>query len=57
MIDDALVQGIMQIANYKTHKKYPMLSEDHYKEDDVKIILESYFELIELWEEKKHVAT
>ncbi len=41
MIDDALIQGVQKIANFRLKKSYPLMSENHYSEYDVKWILES----------------
>ncbi len=41
MIDDALIEGVQKIANFRLKKGYPLMSENHYSENDVKWILES----------------
>ena len=47
MIDDALIQGVLKIANYRLKKSYPLLSENHYSESDVRWILESLAMILE----------
>lgn len=47
MIDDALIQGVQKIANYRMKKDYPLLSNDHFNESDVRIILESLAMILE----------
>jgi hypothetical protein len=49
-IDDALVEGVQTIANYRMKKSYPLLSENHYSELDVKMILESLAMILEEYE-------
>jgi hypothetical protein len=49
-IDDALVEGVQTIANYRMKKSYPLLSENHYSEHDVKWILESLAMILEEYE-------
>lgn len=47
MIDDALIQGVQKIANYRIKKSYPLMSENHYSETDVRMILESLAMILE----------
>jgi len=50
MIDDALIRGVQKIANYRLKKGYPLMSENHYSESDVKWILESLAMILEEYE-------
>uniref|UniRef100_A0A6M3LRQ2 Uncharacterized protein n=1 Tax=viral metagenome TaxID=1070528 RepID=A0A6M3LRQ2_9ZZZZ len=50
MIDDTLVQGVQKIANFRLKKDYPLMSENHYSEYDVKWILESLAMILEEYE-------
>jgi len=50
MIDDALVSGVRKIANYRIKKNYPLMSENHYSEHDVRWILESLAMILEEYE-------
>jgi len=50
MIDDALIQGVQKIANYRLKNGYPLMSENHYPEHDVKWILESLAMILEEYE-------
>ena len=53
MIDDALIQGVQKIANYRLKKNYPLMSENHFLESDVKLILESLAMVSEEYELQK----
>ena len=50
MIDDALIQSVQKIANYRLKKNYPLLGETHYSESDVRYILESLAMILEEYE-------
>ena len=50
MIDDALIQGVQKVANYRIKKNYPLMSENHYSESDVRWILESLAMILEEYE-------
>jgi hypothetical protein len=50
MIDDALIKGAQTIANYRMKKSYPLLSENHFSESDVRWILESLAMILEEYE-------
>ena len=50
MKDDALIEGVQKIANYRMKKDYPLVSENHYHERDVRIILESLAMILEEYE-------
>jgi len=50
MIDDALIQGVQKIANYRIKKGYPLMSESHYSEHDIRWILESLAMILEEYE-------
>jgi len=50
MIDDALIEGVQTIANYRIKKAYPLMSENHYSESDVRMILESLAMILEEYE-------
>uniref|UniRef100_A0A6M3LH72 Uncharacterized protein n=1 Tax=viral metagenome TaxID=1070528 RepID=A0A6M3LH72_9ZZZZ len=47
MIDNALIQGVQKIANYRIKKSYPLMGETHYSESDIKWILESLAMILE----------
>jgi hypothetical protein len=49
-IDNALIQGVQKIANYRLKKNYPLMGENHYSESDVKWILESLCMILEEYE-------
>ena len=53
MIDDALIQGVQKITNYRIKKKYPLMDDNHYSEHDVKWILESLAMILEEWNGNK----
>ena len=50
MIDDALIQGVQKIANYRLKKGYPLMGENHYSDNDVRWILESLVMILEEYE-------
>jgi len=50
-MDDALIQGVQKIANYRLKKAYPLMGENHYSESDVRMIIESFLMLMEEWYE------
>ncbi len=47
MIDDALIEGVQKIANYRLKKKYPLMDENHFSECDVRMVLESLAMILE----------
>lgn len=53
MIDDALIEGVRKIANYRLKKGYPLMGENHYSEIDVKWILESLAMILEEYDGSK----
>ncbi len=50
MIDDALIQGVQKIANYRLKKNHPLMGENHFSEYDVEMILESLVMIMEEYE-------
>ena len=50
MIDDALIEGVQKIANYRLKKNYPLMGENHFSESDVRYILESLAMILEEYE-------
>ena len=50
MIDDALIEGVQKIANFRLKKGYPLMGENHYSENDVRWILESLVMILEEYE-------
>jgi hypothetical protein len=56
MIDDALVEGVQTIANYRMKKDYPLLSEHHYSKSDVRWILESLVMILEEYNASRDIT-
>ena len=49
-MDDALVEGVQKIANYRIKKAYPLMGEKHFSTSDVRFILESLAMILEEYE-------
>ena len=47
MIDEAWVEGVQKIANYRFNKDYPLVGRNHFATSDVKYIIESFLMLLE----------
>ena len=54
MIDDALIQGVQKIANYRIKKNYPLLGENHFSKSDIVWILESLAMILEEYEVRRN---
>ena len=55
-IDDALIEGVQKIANYRLKKSYPLMSENHYSETDVRWILESLAMILEEYNASRDIT-
>jgi len=51
MIDEVWIKGTQRITNARIKKAYPLMSDNHFSKTDVRLILESYFMLLEEWNE------
>ena len=47
MIDEVWITGTQRITNARIKKAYPLMSDNHFSKTDVRLILESYFMLLE----------
>jgi len=54
MIDNAWIEGTQKIANFRIHKAYPLMSENHFSLIDTQIIVESFLMLMEEYEVQRN---